>query len=93
MTGNYRSKFKTVQGVQSASPSVDLGFRQKIMKGKLVANLGVRDLFKSRIFESIIDESDFYLYSWNQRGRFITFGMSYGFGKGEAMTYSGGRRR
>ncbi|NND94371.1 MAG: TonB-dependent receptor, partial [Flavobacteriales bacterium] len=93
ITGNYRSKVKNVQGVQSASPSIDLGFRQKIMKGKIVANLGVRDLFKSRIFENIIDDDEFYLYSWSQRGRFITFGLSYGFGKGEAMTYSGGRRR
>ncbi|WCO03403.1 hypothetical protein [Psychroserpens ponticola] len=32
-------------------------------------------------------------YSFDQRGRFITLGISYGFGKGEAMTYSGGRRR
>ncbi|NNC83324.1 MAG: TonB-dependent receptor [Flavobacteriales bacterium] len=93
ITGNYRSKFQTVQGVQSSSPSVDLGLRQKFMDGKLVANVGVRDLFKTRIFESVIDEEDFYLYSWNQRGRFITFGLSYGFGKGEAMSYSGGRRR
>ncbi|NND78039.1 MAG: TonB-dependent receptor [Flavobacteriales bacterium] len=93
LTGNYRSKYKTVQGLASASPSLDIGVRQKISKGKLVANIGVRDLFKSRISETIIDQDEFYLRSWGQRGRFITFGLSYGFGKGEAMTYSGGRRR
>ncbi|NNC83474.1 MAG: TonB-dependent receptor, partial [Flavobacteriales bacterium] len=93
MTGNYRSRFKTVQGERSASPSLDMGIRQKMLNGKIVANIGVRDLFRSRIFENIIDQEEFYLYSWSQRGRFITFGLSYGFGKGEAMTYSGGRRR
>ena len=42
--------------------------------------------------ESVIDQPEFYLYSFEQRGRFITLGFSYGFGKGEAMTYSGRRR-
>ncbi len=54
-------------------------------------NVSVRDAFSSRIEESIIDRTEFYLYTFRQRGRFITLGFSYGFGKGDAMTYSGSR--
>lgn len=93
ITGNYRSGYRTVQGNISDFAFLDLGLRKKFLKGKIVANLGVRDLFESRISENIIDEPGYYLYSYGLRGRFITFGVSYGFGKGEAMSYSGGRRR
>lgn len=92
MTGNYRSGFKTVQGEQSGYAFLDLGLRKKIFKGKIVANLGVRDVFASRIQENYVNQPTFETYSFRQRGRFITFGISYGFGKGEAMTYSGRRR-
>jgi hypothetical protein len=66
--------------------------RKKIAKGKFVIDLAVRDIFESRIFESITEQPAFELYSYDRRGRFITLGLSYGFGKGEAMTYSGRRR-
>ncbi len=92
MTGNYRSGYKTVQGEQSGYAFLDLGLRKKIFKGKIVANLGVRDVFASRIQENYVNQPTFETYSFRQRGRFITFGISYGFGKGEAMTYSGRRR-
>ena len=39
-----------------------------------------------------VSQNDFSLYSRSFRGRFIIFGFSYGFGKGEAMEYSGARR-
>jgi hypothetical protein len=61
------------------------------MKGKGVFNISVRDAFSSRIEENVIDRTEFYLYTFRQRGRFITLGFSYGFGKGDAMTYSGRR--
>jgi outer membrane receptor protein involved in Fe transport len=92
VTGNYQSGFETVQGEQSGYASLDLGVRKKIFKGKVILNLGVRDLFKSRIQERFVNQPTFESYSFRQRGRFITFGISYGFGKGEAMTYSGRRR-
>ena len=59
--------------------------------GKGVFNISVRDAFSSRIEENVIDRTEFYLYTFRQRGRFITLGFSYGFGKGDAMTYSGRR--
>ncbi len=92
LTGSYRSGFKTVQGRQSGFAHMDFGVRKKILKGKIVANLGIRDVFASRIQESFVDQPHFEVYSYGLRGRFITLGVSYGFGKGEAMVFSGRRR-
>jgi len=92
-TGNYQSSVKTVQGVLSDFLFMDLGLRKDIMKGKAVLNLSVRDLFASRINENQIAQNDFEIYSRSLRGTFVAFGFSYGFGKGEAMQYSGQRRR
>jgi len=93
MTGNYRSSYQTVQGEVSDVLYMDIGLRKNILKGKAVLNLSVRDLFASRINESQIAQVDFEVYNRRQRGRFIALGFSYGFGKGEAMQYSGQRRR
>ena len=93
LTGNHQSGYQTVQSEISGASYVDLGLRKKIGKGKVVINLAIRDIFETRIRESVIDQPEFYLYSYSTRGRFITLGLSYGFGKGEAMSYSGGRRR
>lgn len=92
LTGNYRSSYQTVQSEVSGYAFADFGVRKKILKGKAVINVAVRDIFASRISESVIDNDDVYKYSFGQRGRFFTLGFSYGFGKGEAMTYSGKRR-
>ncbi|WP_420321847.1 TonB-dependent receptor domain-containing protein [Flagellimonas sp.] len=92
-TGNYRSNYQTVQGVINDYAFMDLGLRKKLMKGKAILNLSVRDVFASRISESQIAQADFEVYNRRLRGRFVAFGFSYGFGKGEAMQYSGGRRR
>jgi len=91
-SGNYRSAYQTTQSVVSGNYSVDFGFRKKLMDGNAIINLSVRDIFASRIRESEILQDDFYLYSYSRRGRFITLGFSYGFGKGEAMEFSGARR-
>lgn len=93
VTGQYNSKYQTVQQAVSDNFFIDLGVRKKIMNGKTILNLSVRDVFTSRNRESEILQNDFYIYNFGQRGRFITLGLSYGFGKGEAMEYSGGRRR
>ncbi|WP_340154460.1 outer membrane beta-barrel family protein [uncultured Winogradskyella sp.] len=93
LTGRYQSGYNTIQGEVSGYAFLDLGVRKKIFKGKAVVNLGIRDLFESRISERFVSQPTFESYSYSQRGRFITLGVSYGFGKGEAMTYSGGRRR
>ncbi len=92
LTGNYQSGYQTVQSRISGNAFADVGVRKKMMKGKAVINLAVRDVFASQNMERITDQPGFYLYNFDERGRFITLGFSYGFGKGEAMTYSGGRR-
>ncbi len=91
----YASQFQTVQGQQEDMLFLDLGGRKKILNGRGVINVSVRDVFASRIQRNTVDQADFYVFSRRLRGRFITLGVSYGFGKGEAMSYSGskGRRR
>ncbi|MEP2512569.1 MAG: outer membrane beta-barrel family protein [Reichenbachiella sp.] len=93
LTGNYNSGFPTVQSELSSTTFMDFGLRKKFLDSKVVVNVGVRDVFASRIQERYTTQTAFELYSFGQRGRFITLGFSYGFGKGEAMTYSGRRRR
>lgn len=92
ITGNYRSKYQDVQSEIDDNIFMDLGVRKKLMKGRLNLNLSVRDVFASRIRRAVTDQLDFNRYSYSKRGRFITFGISYGFGKGEAMEYSGQKR-
>jgi outer membrane receptor protein involved in Fe transport len=92
VNGNYRSSFQTFQQNISGFMFADLGVRKKLMKGKTIVNLSVRDVFASQIFESETLQPSFYLYNYRLRGRFITLGVSYGFGKGEAMEFSGQKR-
>lgn len=92
ITGQYQSGYQTVQGTVSDNLYANLGLRKKILKGKAVLNFSVRDVFASRIRESFTNQPTFEIYRFSQRGRFVTLGFSYGFGKGEAMQYSGRRR-
>jgi len=93
ISGDYRSKFKTVQSEIADNLFADLGIRKKILKGKVILNLSIRDVFASRIDQTTTRQPAFYLFNSRQRGRFVTFGISYGFGKGKAMEFSGQRRR
>lgn len=93
VTGNYRSSFETVQGEMSDMLFMNIGARKKILEGKGVINFSIRDVFASRIRENTVEQTAFELYNRSLRGTFYTLGFSFGFGKGEAMTYSGGRRR
>ena len=92
-TGRYNSDVQTIQGTQSANLYMDFGARYKIMKGKVIASLSIRDVFSSRFRESFVFQDSVENYSFRQIGRVTTIGISYGFGKGEAMTYGGGGRR
>jgi len=93
LTGRYQSAIETVQGSRADNLFADLGLRYKLMKGRAVFNLSIRDVFASRIRESVSEGDNFYAFSRRQLGRFISLGFSHGFGKGEAMTYGGGGRR
>ncbi|UGU16581.1 TonB-dependent receptor family protein [Sinomicrobium kalidii] len=91
LTGNYESGYPTVQGEVSGFAFADVGIRKRLWNGKTIVNMGVRDIFASRIRESYVYQEDFSVYDFSKRGRFFTLGISYSFGKGEAMTYSGRR--
>ena len=92
-TLRYLSGYQTVQGNVSDQFFVNAGLRKKLIKNRLVINVSVRDIFASRIRESETHQPNFYVYSRGFRGTFVTLGLSYGFGKGEAMEFSSGRRR
>lgn len=91
-SGNYNSAYQTIQGTVSDFVVINAGLRKKLWEGKAVVNASVRDIFASRIHESELYQGDYFVYSHSLRGRFITLGFSYSFGKGEAMTYTGRRR-
>jgi outer membrane receptor protein involved in Fe transport len=90
--GNYESGFRTLQQEITEVVFMDFGLRKKVLKGKAILNLSVRDVFASRIRESQTIQPDFYLRNFSQQGRFVTLGVSFGFGKGEAMEFSGQKR-
>lgn len=92
ITGNYNAPTKTVQGIRKALYGCDLGVQKKIGQGKSIISLSVRDLFASRKRQLIVDNETIYLKGSMFRGRYFTLSYSYGFGKGEAMQYSGGKR-
>lgn len=89
---DYQSSFLTFQRETEGYATLDLGVRKKIAKGKAIINLSVRDAFASRVTETLSYSSDFSQYSYRKRGRFVTLGISFGFGKGEAMEFSGAKR-
>lgn len=91
-TVKTQSGYETVQGETSGYTTLDVGLRKKVLKGKIMLNLSVRDVFESRIHENFVSQDTFENYSFGQRQRQIAFGISYGFGKGEAMNYTGRRR-
>lgn len=91
LTGSYNSEFETVQGRRAGFAHADAGIRKKLWDGKGVINFSVRDIFASRVRENYVDQEDYYIYDFSQRGRFLALGFSYSFGKGEAMTYTGRR--
>ncbi len=92
VTGNHQSRIQTVQGIVSPFSMLDAGLRIKILNGKGIFSMSARDLFASRIRKATIDHPEYYIQSSGMRGRFLTLGFSYGFGKGEAMQFTGRRR-
>ena len=95
LTLNYLSDFRTVDGERGPSRNLNFGIRKKIVDGRGVINLIVRDIFATRVRESRAIRSNFIVDNWSTSGTFFSLGFSYGFGKGEAMEYQskGGRRR
>ncbi len=93
VTTQYLSAFQTVQGSEADQLFVDAGLRKRLFKGRGALSFSVRDLFASRIQISELEGPTFSQYRRSFRGRFVTMGFSYGFGKGETMEYLGQQRR
>ncbi|MFT6811300.1 MAG: outer membrane receptor protein involved in Fe transport [Saprospiraceae bacterium] len=93
LTGNYQSARQNLLSRYSSTYFLDMGFRKKFMKGRTIVSFSVRDIFATRIRESTTILDNLNQYSFGQRGRFVSLGVSYGFGKGDAMEFSGKRRR
>lgn len=89
LRGRYRSDYQDVQSNMKAEYYLDLGIKKKILKGRGVINLSISDLFDTRGHSSETDAIGFYRFEESRRGRRIIIGFSFGFGKGEAMEYSG----
>ncbi len=89
LIGHFNSRQQTLQGTVSQNVFADMGIRKKLMKGRTIVNLSVRDVFASRIYEMNTSQPGFTNYAWEKDGRFVTLGVSFGFGKGEAMEFSG----
>ena len=92
MSWNYQSGFKTIDGESAPSQFLNLGARKKLLKGKGVISVNIRDLFATRVRENQTIRNDFNIWTRSAYGRFWVIGFSYGFGKGEAMEFRGRRR-
>ncbi|MCH7409518.1 TonB-dependent receptor [Belliella sp. DSM 111904] len=88
----YESAYETLQLDILDNYFLDLGLRKKLLKGKAVANLSVRDVFATRRFRAVSSREDLEFNRLGMSGRFITLGISYGIGKGDAMEFSGQKR-
>lgn len=89
---NYQSGFKTINGESGPSRFLNLGARKKLLKGKGVISFNIRDIFATRVRENYTIRNDFNIWSRSVYGRFWVVGFSYGFGKGEAMEFTGRKR-
>ena len=92
LSWNYQSGFKTIDGESAPSQFLNLGARKKLLRGKGVISVNIRDLFATRVRENQTIRKDFNIWSRSVYGRFWVIGFSYGFGKGEAMEFRGRRR-
>ena len=92
LTGRYESERETFQSIEQDFAWMDIGMRKKLKKGKTIVSFSIRDAFASRIERSTTTDDNFSVVYPTVRGRFFTLGISYGFGKGEAMEFKGRRR-
>ena len=88
---NYQSRFKTIDGETLPSEFLNIGVRKKLFNGKGVISFNIRDIFATRNRENRTIRDDFNVWTRTVYGRFWAVGFSYGFGKGEAMQFSGRR--
>lgn len=87
----YRSKYKELEQDMAENFSANFGIRKKLLKGRAIINLSVRDAFNTNRHKFSSSTSSYYFSENHWHGRHITLGFSFGFGKGEAMEFSGNK--
>ena len=80
MTLNYLSDYRTVDGERGPSRNLNFGIRKKIVDGRGVINLIVRDIFATRVRESRAIRRNFEVNNWSTSDFFFN-GFSYGLEK------------
>lgn len=85
----YNSKMKELLTERKSNYYADFGVRKKLFKGRGIINFSIRDVFGTRMHESVSDQSSYYIYNKRSHQPRFVLGFSYGFGKGEAMEFSG----
>lgn len=74
---NYRAPQETPQGRNLSVYSVDLGLARDVLKGKGTITLSVQDLFNSRKWRSINDQTEGYYseseFQWRSRSALLSF--------------------
>lgn len=85
----YRSKYESILSTEKESYYMDLGIKKKIMKGRGIINFSIQDMFNTRGHESESIQSEYYFYQKHKHSTRFILGFSFGFGKGEAMEFSG----
>ncbi len=81
VTGNYTSPVAIPQGTSIAVYNVDLGFQQKVMKGKGRLGLSLTDIFNTQKSGLITSDYNFYFSRTSKldtRAIMVTFGYTFG---------------
>ncbi len=81
VTGNYSSPVAIPQGTSIAVYNVDLGFQQKIMKGKGRLGLSITDIFNTQKSGQTTSDNNFYFTRASKldtRAFMLTFGYTFG---------------
>ena len=78
LTGYYRGPSVSAQGERSSFFFTNVAYRQDLMKDKLTATLGLRDVFGSMKYERISTGADFYdVYKRERESQVLTLTLSY----------------
>lgn len=76
LRGNYRAPQNTTQGEREDMYWIDLGANWKIMEGKGIFNVSIRDLFNTRMYKGTTETEDYIEtseFQWRSRQVSLTF--------------------
>ena len=90
---NYRGARQTTQGRYNPAGSVDIGWSKDFMNKNMTITLSGRDIFNSRVRNSLVEFEDFYqLSEFQYRARYFTISANYRLNQKKKRGGSGGNR-